>query len=103
MTPHEMCNDFDKEWEYIRAKTEELNDMKKKQRAKGDHGYRHGDRLMVHSYYSKTNERFVKRRKQFDRLARFIQYQNGNCLIKLDQPIENKQLVEVPIYFTKKI
>ena len=77
MTPYEMHNDIDKEWEYIREKTEELNDIKKIQRKKGYHGYRQGDRLMVHLNYSKTNERFAKRRKQFDRLATFVQYQNG--------------------------
>ena len=88
--------------EYIREKTEELNDTKKIQKEKGYHGYKQGDRLMVHLNYSKTNERFAKRRKQFEWLATIIQYQNGNCLIKLDQAVGNP-LVEVPIYFTKKI
>ena len=35
MTPTEIDNDIDKEWEYIRAKAEELNDVKKKQSANG--------------------------------------------------------------------
>ena len=103
MTPFEMHRDIDLEWKYIREKTEELNDVKKKQVEKGLHKYQQGDRLMVHLNYSKTCDRFAKGRKQFDRLATFIRYQNGNCLVKLDNLIGSKQIVEIPIYFTKKI
>ena len=93
-----MHTDIDKEWEYIRQKTEELNDAKLKQYQHGLFNYKPGDRIRIHLEYSKTNQLFDKRRRQFDREGTFIRYINGNCLIQLD----NGHNIEVPIYFTIK-
>ena len=98
MSPIDMHTDIDKEWEYIRQKTEELNDAKLKQYQHGLFNYKPGDRIRIHLEYSKTNQLFDKRRRQFDREGTFIRYINGNCLIQLD----NNQTIEVPIYFTIK-
>ena len=99
MTPIEMHTDIEKEWEYIRDKTEELRDIKKKQFENGLYNYKKGDKLLVHLDYSKTSQRFEKRRKQFDRLATFIEYRHGNCVVQLD----HGSVIEVPIYFTKRV
>ena len=98
MSPIDMHTDIDKEWEYIRQKTEELNDAKLKQYQHGLFNYKPGDRIRIHLEYSKTNQLFDKRRRQFDREGTFIQYINGNCLIQLDKG----QKIEVPVYFTIK-
>ena len=98
MRPIDLHTNIDKEWEYIRHKTEELNDVKLKQYQEGLYNYKPGDRLRIHFEYSKTNQLFDKRRRQFDKEGTFIEYVNGNCKIELD----NGSIVEVPIYFTIK-
>ena len=99
MKPIDLHSDIDKEWAYIREKTEELNDVKMKQINAGMFNYKPGDRLRVHLDYSKTSESFAKRRRQFDRIGTFICYVGGNCRVKLGQ----NEIVDVPIYFTIKI
>ena len=98
MKPIDLHCNIDKEWEYIRKKTEELNDVKIKQHYRGLWDYKPGDRLRIHFEYSKTNQLFDKRRRQFDKEGTFIEYVGGNCRIKLD----NNSIVDVPIYFTIK-
>ena len=105
MKPIDMHTDVNKEWEYIRAKTEELNDVKREQLNKGLFNYKPGDKLRLHLEYAKTNESFTKRRRQFDRTGTFIEYINGNCKVKLDKPLVSSTgakifVVEVPIYYT---
>ena len=105
MKPIDMHTDVNKEWEYIRAKTEELNDVKREQMNKGFLNYKPGDKLRLHLEYAKTNESFAKRRRQFDRTGTFIEYINGNCKVKLDKPLVSStgakiSVVEVPIYYT---
>jgi hypothetical protein len=113
MTPYQMHNDVELEWEYIRRKTEELNDVKKRQFEAGLKKYQKGDRLLVHVDLSKTGEGFAKKRRNFDRKATFIEYVHGNCRIKLDNPIylgissggvrQYQDVHILPIYFTKRI
>ena len=108
MTPHEMHVDIDKEWKYIRAQIERLGDAKKKQKDAGLFNYKPGDRLLIHLDYGKLNPlttREFRRRRNFDRFAKFVRYQNGNCLVQLEKPIKVDktvfEVVEIPIYFTK--
>ncbi len=103
MKPIEMHTDIDKEWKYIREKTEELNEIKKKQISSGLHSYKRGDRLMVYLDYGKTSMTFDKRRRKFDHLATFVKYQNGNAIVKLDKPINGKTIYEIPLYYTSSL
>lgn len=103
MTPLEMHTDIDLEWKYIRCKMEELNDVKKRQIDAGYHNYKPGDKLMVHLELGKTDKGFEKRRRTFDKVATFIRYQNGNCYVKLKEPISGKFNIEIPIYYTERI
>ena len=79
--------------------TERLDDVKRKQMNEGFFTYKPGDKLRVHLEYAKTNKKFDKRRRQFDRNGEFIKYINGNVLLNLG----GGQIVEVPIYYTDKI
>ncbi|MFI3215131.1 MAG: hypothetical protein R3Y24_17640 [Eubacteriales bacterium] len=103
MTPYEMHTDVDKEWSYIREKTEVLNDAKFRQTIDGLHSFIPGDRVMVHLDFGKTNLIFEKRRRVFDRTATFVKYENGNGCVELDEPIHNWQIIEVPIFYISKL
>ena len=83
MKPIDMHSDIEKEWMYIGQKTEELNDIKRKQIVNGFYNYKPGDKLKIHLEYTKTPDRFTKRRRQFDVEAEFIRYANGNCGCKV--------------------
>jgi len=103
MTPYEMAIDENLEWKYIRQKTAELSLARRKQFTTGILSYKPGDRLVVHLDYSKTTNKFIKRRRTFDRTATFIKYVNGNAMVKLDDSIDGKYNIEVPVYFTKRL
>ena len=107
MKPVDMHGVIDKEWEYIRKMTEELNDVKRKQKINGFYDYKPGDKLKIHLEYTKTTDRFKKRRRQFDVDAEFIGYVNGNCRCKLKEGVmigdKLVYIVDVPIYYTFKI
>jgi predicted ester cyclase len=106
MTPIEMHSDVEKEWEYIRAMTQELNDVRKKQFKHNLLSLKEGDRVICHLNFAKTSAAFEKRRRNFEHTGTFKVYKNGNCLIKFDIPIGNdnpNKLVEIPIYFVKKL
>ena len=102
MKPIDMHSNIEEEWKYIRKKMEEVNDVKRKQIANGFYEYKPGDKLRLHLEYSKTNEKFTKRRRQYDVEAEFIKYVGGNCQCKITQGVNKDSVVEVPIYFTIK-
>ncbi len=101
MTPTEMHQDVEIEWEYIRHMTEVLNDVKRKQIRAMYMSYKFGQRLMIHLENGKTRNKFKKRRRRFEHVGTFIEYRNGNVVVHVDAPI-NKN-VEVPIFYTKPI
>ncbi len=100
-TPMEMHTDEDAEWKYIREMTEELNKTKRRQRNNGLHAFKPGDRVMVHLDGGKTNLKFEKRRRVFDRLAQFVKYSNGNAIVQLEGA-PGQGLIEVPIFCVAK-
>jgi hypothetical protein len=100
MAPIDMHVDVDLEWKYIREKIVELNGVRKLQREAGLFGYEVGDRLMLHLDYSKTSDRFAKRRRAFDRTGTFVRYVGGNVVVRLDKC---GRVVEVPIFYTKLV
>jgi hypothetical protein len=58
--------------------------------------YRQGDILMCHINTKESIH--TKRRKKFDTLATFINYEDGNVLVQLHN---NNQKIVLPIYSTK--
>ena len=98
--PIEIHSNIDLEWEYIRKKKEELNEVKKLQYYEGLYNYKPGDKLKIHLEYSKTNQMFDKRRRQFDVIATFIEYVCGNCRVL---PEGKTKYIDVPIYFTRRV
>ena len=124
MTPSEMMQDVEKEWEYIREKDEELKKVLRNQRSKGYLSYKPGNVLLVHTDLSKTEDKHEKRRRRFDRLGVFIEYVNGNgsagtlnsfggnVRVKIYRPVllssttkKHNYVYEitVPVYYTKKL
>ena len=91
------------EWEYIRKMTEINNQIKKQQIESGLYSLKPGDRVRVHLNYSKTSNRFEKRRMNFDQTGTFVKYLNGNAIVELDRQIDGKKIFEIPIYFVSKI
>jgi hypothetical protein len=87
-----------KENEY---KLEEIN---QKQKELGLKEYEPGNILLIHLDFSKTSNRFSKKRRNFNKLAKFIAYEFGNikCYIyNIEKHIKNP--LTVPIYYTKYI
>ena len=115
MTPMEMMQDEEKEWEYIRQKDEELKQAIRKQREKGLLSYKPGNVLLVHTDLSKTEDKHEKRRRRFDRLGVFLNYvgsTKANVRVKIYRPVllstsknTSKYVNEivVPVYYTKRI
>jgi hypothetical protein len=53
---------------------------------------------MIHIPENKTNERFKKRRRNFDELGVFQGYTHGNLMVTR---LKNNALTNLPIYYTK--
>ena len=98
-TPAQMQNDIDLEWKYIRMMRSKLQSIHKKQQHKGLLTYKKGNIILVHVDYGKTKKKFDKRRRVFNEIAEFLAYSNGNVICKL----QNGNLIQVPIAYTKKI
>ena len=69
----------------------------------GLHSLQPGTRVRVYLDYSKTSAMYTKRRMNFDRTETFLRYQNGNGVVRLDEPIAGKTEVELPIYFINRL
>ena len=103
MSPIDMHTDVELEWKYIRRKIEEYNDVRKQQIGAGLLSFKKGDKVLVYLDLSKTNKSMRKRRRNFDRQATFIRYQNGNAVVVLDKPIPGFREILLPIYYVKAI
>jgi hypothetical protein len=60
--------------------------------------------LLIHLDFSKTSNRFTKKRKTFNKLAKFISYEFGNVkchVYNVEKQIKNP--ITIPIYYTKYI
>jgi predicted membrane-bound dolichyl-phosphate-mannose-protein mannosyltransferase len=98
-TLSEVENDIELESWYIRQQDSKLIDVLKKQNNASLHKYKKGNVLLIHLPNEKTNQRFQKRRRNFDQLAIFVQYVNGNCQVEL---VKNNNKTEIiPIYYTQ--
>jgi hypothetical protein len=90
---------FIKENEY---KPEEIN---KKQEETNLKNYEQGNILLIHLDFVKIVSRFTKKRRNFNKLARFILYDFGNVKCYVYNVIESyiKNPITIPIYYTKYI
>jgi hypothetical protein len=103
MTPREMQENEELEWEYIRKMDRKLNERLHKQAIEGLHNYKPGNVLLIHLDKSKTSMKFDKHRRNFEELAVFVRYEHGNVICTLIKPYPNTNTIEIPIYFTKYV
>jgi len=99
-SPEQVQDNPEIEGAFIRLKQYQLQEAKEKQ--KHLLNYKYGNVLMIHLDMSKTQMAFDKRRRNFNELAIFQRYFNGNVVVRLVQPYRelNKEF-EIPIQFTK--
>ncbi|KAA6378809.1 MAG: hypothetical protein EZS28_025665 [Streblomastix strix] len=102
-TPQQVQLSRDLEGKFIRQKQQQLELQLIKQQREQLFDFKSGNILMVHVDYSRTGIRFQKQRRQFNELATFITYKNGNVVCKLLNPYEGISVIELPIYYCKFI
>jgi hypothetical protein len=88
---------------YIRKQRAKLFNVLKLQKEKNLFVYKAGDILLIHLPLDKTKYRFKKRRQNFDELAVFKHYLNGNVMCELIKKIVTGgfKLTLVPIFYTR--
>lgn len=97
LCPLDMHTDINKEWKYIREKTEELEEQKKRQIEAGMWNYKKDvTELRMYLDPDKTKNMFDKNRRKFKTYGLFQEYRHGNVVAKL----RDGRIVEVPIYYT---
>ena len=100
-----------------------LLDIKKQQSMKGLLSYKPGNIILIHLDKGKTQKKHEKRRRVFNEIAEFINYDNGNVrcrilkryyqLINIDKKNklyvidtsykDEKSIITVPIIYTKYV
>ena len=107
-TPSEMQDNPEIEYQYIRWCERKLSEIIANQKRLGYLDYKPGNILMVHIDKGKTSEKHDKRRRFFDRLGTFVQYDHGNVVvdmivqdIRVHSTGNKKHRVIVPLYHTK--
>ena len=74
--------------------TELNNQVRTKKMENGLHSFKPGMRVRVHLDYRMTSEMYRKLRMNIDRTGTFLRYQNGNGVVRLDEPIVGKKHLE---------
>jgi hypothetical protein len=101
-SPHEMMQNMDFEWQYIRNCQEKVRAVNAFYRRAGVSDYQRGNILVLHLDYSKTNNKFEKQRRYWNEYGVFIAYEHGNVKVGImDGNI--MQAITVPVYYTRKI
>jgi hypothetical protein len=96
--PIEMMRNSDYEAQYIRYCEERLRKVLRNQHMLKLHNYNPGNVIFLHIDFSRTSNRFEKRRRFWNRIGIFIGYIHGNVNCHLLN--ENRSIV-IPIYYTK--
>jgi hypothetical protein len=107
-TPLEMMQNKDFEDQYIRYCTQRLLEVKQRQEFEGLLSYERGNILLLHCDLSKTAQRDEKRRRFWDRVGEFVQYNHGNVVVRLlGSPINigstQYRVIDLPVYYTRLI
>jgi hypothetical protein len=117
-TLYEVQNNKDLEGMFTRKNKEILELVEEEQAKDGLKKIVKGNILKIYLDYSKTPLDFMKKRRNFNALAQFVEYINGNCRVKVLSPIEIienknnedvdesnelnlKRVIDIPIYFCK--
>ncbi|KAA6378566.1 MAG: hypothetical protein EZS28_025909, partial [Streblomastix strix] len=82
-TPKYVQYNRELEGKFIRQKQAQLEQVMIRQQQQNLLNFKNGNILMIHADYVRTNIRFQKQRRQFNELATFITYKNGNVVCKL--------------------
>jgi hypothetical protein len=98
-TPMQVQMNKDLEEYYIREQLHRLDEIKKLQYEGGYFNYRTANVLLVHI----ESKMMDKKRRVFNRMALFIDYDHGNVLCKILEENLDKPVVTIPIYHTKLI
>jgi hypothetical protein len=107
-TPLEMMKHPEWEDQYIRYCLKRLSKAEQHQQQAKLLNYQAGDVLLIHLDLSKTADGMQKRRKFWNRIGTFVEYDHGNVRVALEYPVRtaNQTLthdVIVPVYFTKMV
>jgi hypothetical protein len=104
--PVEMMNHPEWEWQYIRWCHEKLMHILSQYHNRGLTNYTQGNILLLHLDYSRTSQKFEKRRRHWNKVAIFIRYVRGNVeavgIFAGRYGPEAKKVI-VPIYYTRKV
>ena len=101
LTPAQMQNNRDLEWQYIRMMRSKLQEINKKSLLT----YKRGNIILVHLDYGKSQEKFAKQRRVFNNIATFLTYEDGNvaCKIFKKEYTKKNPCDFVPIIYTKLV
>jgi hypothetical protein len=101
-TPQQVQAQPALELAYIRLCKAKLDAVEEQRLKAGLLSYKKDNILLVHVPFEKTTLKFEKRRRNFDKLAKFVRYEGANVVIELLKKIGDlpKELV-IPIYYTK--
>ncbi|KAA6367693.1 MAG: hypothetical protein EZS28_036780, partial [Streblomastix strix] len=77
-TPKQVNSLQELEGYFIRKNDKKLREVKQDQQDQGFTKYKPGNILMIHVDYLRTMHRYMKQRRNFNELAKFIKYDNGN-------------------------
>jgi hypothetical protein len=103
-TPFQVQFTQDLERSFMKENEYKLELINQKQDKLGLKDYELGNILLIHLDFSKTSNRFTKRRRNFNKLARFISYEFGNVkchVYNIEKHIKNP--ITIPIYYTKYV
>ncbi|KAA6366285.1 MAG: hypothetical protein EZS28_038188 [Streblomastix strix] len=100
-TPKQVNSLQELEGYFIRKNDKKLREVKQDQQDQGFTKYLPGNILMIHVDYLRTMHRYMKQRRNFNELAKFIKYDNGNVECLLLKPFTDLDVITVPIYYTK--
>jgi tRNA U34 5-carboxymethylaminomethyl modifying enzyme MnmG/GidA len=101
-TPFKVQFTRDFERYFMKEKEYKLEEINEKQNELGLRDYEPGNILLID--FSKTGSRFAKKRRTFNKLARFISYDFRNVkyhVYNIEKHIKNP--ITIPIYYTKYI
>ena len=96
-TPHDLQHNVDLEWSFIRLKISELQDVRQNLQQRGLLSFKPGNILQCALSSRKAGDIFDKKRRAFDKLAMFLEYRNGNAVIRILYPLTDR-VIDVPLY-----
>ena len=103
-TPQEMMEDPEKEGYYIRQQDEKLAEIRERLPI-----YKVGTVVLVHLDMGKTDQKFEKKRRTFDRIGVILGYEDGNYTVQITPrtnvrgPWQNTWQVVVPEYCVRYV